>query len=174
MPPEVEPEQPHTNEPMMRMPLQSGGQKLVSVVANPVVVVMELSWKAETRNASPQELTLSVAQRSMLRIVVPKKTAPTKNLTSFVLKMLCRLLPLGQKVENNKLKLMAASIIETIKMTSMTGLSKNATLLFLVLKPQVLHADMAWVAASNHPSLQNATRKKNPMSKPHTPSEFCK
>ena len=41
MPPDVDPEHPHTRAPMSKMPLQSGGQRLVSVVANPVVVVME-------------------------------------------------------------------------------------------------------------------------------------
>ena len=103
---------------------------------------------------------MSVFTKSMLSIIAPKNKAAIKNLTRLVLKMLRRLLPLGQNVENNRLKLIAANNIETIKMASMTGLSKKATLLFLVLKPQVLHADMACVAASNQ--LMPATcREKN-------------
>ena len=55
----------------------------------------------------------------------------------------------GQKVENNRLKLTPAKNIDTMRMPSMTGLLKAAMLAFFVLKPQVLHADMAWVNASN-------------------------
>ena len=55
MPPEVEPEQPHTMEPMMRMAMQKVGHRFVSGVANHVVVVIEHIWNEAIRKASPKE-----------------------------------------------------------------------------------------------------------------------
>ena len=80
---------------------------------------------------------------------MPSRTATKNTLTILVLKRFLRLGPLGQKVEKIKLKLIAANNIETQRMASMTGLLNAATLMFFVLNPQVLHADMAWVEASN-------------------------
>ena len=51
MPPEVEPEQPHTNEQSMSTPMLPEGHKLVSAVAKPVVVDSEQTWKAAIRKA---------------------------------------------------------------------------------------------------------------------------
>ena len=150
MPPEVEPEQPHTNDPTMRMAMLKAGHRLVSVVAKPVVVVMEHIWKAATRKASPKEVQVLVINRSAAMHIVPTKTKPRNTRTILVLNRFLRLLPLGHKVEKIKLKLMPANSMDTMRMASIAGLSKAATLMFLVLKPQVLHADMAWVTASNH------------------------
>ena len=74
---------------------------------------------------------------------MPNKTAPKNTFTILVLKMFFRLGPLGQKVEKIKLKLMLASNIETQRMASIAGLLNAATLMFFVLKPHVLQADMA-------------------------------
>ena len=45
----------------------------------------------------------------------------------------------------------AASMVR-VMMNSAAGLSKKATLAFRVENPQVLQADIAWVAASNQPN----------------------
>ena len=79
----------------------------------------------------------------MVKQRIPRKTEPRKTLTILVLNRFLRLDPLGQKVEKIKLKLIPANSIEMLRMTSIVGLLKAATLLFFVLKPQVLHADMA-------------------------------
>ena len=55
MPPEVEPEQPQMREQMMSSAMLSGGQVVVSCVANPVVVEMEATWKEASRSAVPKE-----------------------------------------------------------------------------------------------------------------------
>jgi hypothetical protein len=51
MPPDVEPEQPQTKEHSIRMPMLPVGHRLVSVVANPVVVDNEHTWNAARRKA---------------------------------------------------------------------------------------------------------------------------
>ena len=56
MPPEVEPEQPQTKEQSISMPILNVGQRLVSVVANPVVVLSEQTWKAANRKALGKEV----------------------------------------------------------------------------------------------------------------------
>lgn len=56
MPPEVEPEQPQTKEHSISMPILNVGQRLVSVVANPVVVLSKQTWKAANRNALGKEV----------------------------------------------------------------------------------------------------------------------
>jgi translation initiation factor 2 gamma subunit (eIF-2gamma) len=56
MPPEVEPEQPQTKEHSISMPILNVGQRLVSVVANPVDVLSEQTWKAANRNALGKEV----------------------------------------------------------------------------------------------------------------------
>ena len=54
MPPEVEPEQPQMSEQRMSVAMLSGGQSVVSCVANPVVVAMDATWKAASRSAVPR------------------------------------------------------------------------------------------------------------------------
>ena len=71
------------------------------------------------------------------------RTEPKKTRTILVLNRFLRLLPLGHKVEKIKLKLILANSMETLRMASMVALSNAAMLMFFVLKPQVLHADMA-------------------------------
>ena len=90
-----------------------------------------------------------VAQRSTVIQSVPNSTEPKKILTILVLNKFLRLGPLGHKVEKIKLKLIPANNIETMRMTSIGILLNAAILVFLVLKPHVLHADIACVKASN-------------------------
>ena len=51
MPPDVEPEQPHTKEQRIKMPMLPVGHRLVSAVAKPVVVLSEHTWNAAKRRA---------------------------------------------------------------------------------------------------------------------------
>ena len=55
MPPEVDPEQPQKREQRMSVAMLSGGHRVVSCVANPVVVAMEATWKEASRSASQGE-----------------------------------------------------------------------------------------------------------------------
>ena len=52
MPPEVEPEQPQKKEQQSSTTMHSGGHRVVSAVANPVVVLMDMAWKQARRRAS--------------------------------------------------------------------------------------------------------------------------
>ena len=56
IPPEVEPEHPQKNEQSMMMKMLSPGHKVVSAVANPVVELMEHTWKRAARKAFSKEL----------------------------------------------------------------------------------------------------------------------
>ena len=55
MPPEVDPEQPHTHEQSHSRAMLSGGQRTVSRVAKPVVVDSDATWKEASRRASHGE-----------------------------------------------------------------------------------------------------------------------
>ena len=71
---------------------------------------------------------------------------PTKIRTTSERKMLlCRQVIVAYNIP----KWMLAKIIAPIIISSMVGLSKNAMERFLLLNPQVLHADIACVMASN-------------------------
>ena len=76
-------------------------------------------------------------------------TSAKNHRTTCVLKRVWRLPLSGQTVENIRLKLVAPINMAMQRMASTTQLSKKATLMFLVQKPQVLQADIAKVVASN-------------------------
>jgi hypothetical protein len=48
MPPEVEPAQPHIIDTIINITIANGVQKLVSVVAKPVVVMSDTTWNVES------------------------------------------------------------------------------------------------------------------------------
>ena len=76
MPPEVDPEQPHTKEQSISMLMLNCGQRLVSVVAKPVVVDNELTWKAAKRKALRKVGQVPLKYRLALVTRVANATRP--------------------------------------------------------------------------------------------------
>ena len=56
IPPEVEPEQPQIREQMISTDILSGGHRVVSCVAKPVVVEIEATWKEASLKAETKDV----------------------------------------------------------------------------------------------------------------------
>ena len=81
MPPDVDPEQPHISEQIIRIDMQSCGHVVVSSVANPVVVDIETTWKDASLSAVPKEVYCPLAIRSVVMMIVARQTKEKKTFT---------------------------------------------------------------------------------------------
>ena len=149
IPPEVEPLQPQKREQMTRIPIERVGHRVVSCVANPVVVEMDATWNAASRSATPTELYPPPVNRSTVISTVHRATSPKNIRKTSDLRMFLWL-P-STKVRKMRLKLAPEASMAMIRTTSAAGLPNVAMLALPLQNPQVLQADMAVVTASNHP-----------------------